>query len=114
MTKTELYNAITETGVELPPIAKLSKADLEQKFSEVFPEMPPLDALEKSDTDSAKTEEEPEKAEDANDYSVRPPIIYFANAGWCDELKKSYYIGWYQPLSWPEYNILAKYASKGE
>ena len=31
MTKTELYNTLLDEGVKLPPITKLSKAELETK-----------------------------------------------------------------------------------
>jgi len=113
MTKNELYTTLIDEGVKLPPLNKLSKADLEKKYSEIHPdfvsaqehdEFPPLDVLEKNDAESAQ----PELVEDA----PAPPMLYFANAGWCEELGQSYFMGWYQPRSWNEYNALKKFAGQ--
>ena len=116
MTKNELYSFIVSAGVKLPPINKLSKADLEAKYSELHPvdeeeknppehdEFPPLDVLEKTDAESAQ-------AEDVKDSA--PPMLFFDHAGWCDKIGGSYYMGWYQPRSWNEYNALKKYAVEG-
>lgn len=41
-----------------------------------------------------------------------PPTLRFSSAGWCEELKRSYFIGAYVPHDWAEYNALAKYADK--
>lgn len=41
-----------------------------------------------------------------------PPTLRFSSAGWCEELKRSYFIGTYAPHDWTEYNALAKYADK--
>lgn len=41
-----------------------------------------------------------------------PPILRFSSAGWCEELKRSYFIGAYAPRDWDEYEALAKYADK--
>lgn len=43
---------------------------------------------------------------------TRPPTLRFSHAGWCEELKRSYYIGAYEPRDWDEYDALAKYADK--
>ena len=134
MTKNELYNTLLDEGVKLPPLAKLSKADLEKKYAELHPEaeadaedeaeetaepekaaeepidfskVPTLaDILSMADDDSAQVEDEGEAT------APTPPMLYFANAGWCDELNRSYFIGWYQAQSWNEYNALKKYASE--
>ena len=42
-----------------------------------------------------------------------PPTLRFSSAGWCEELKRSYFIGAYVPHDWEEYDALAKYADKG-
>ena len=41
-----------------------------------------------------------------------PPTLRFSSAGWCEELKRSYFIGTYAPHDWAEYDALAKYADK--
>ena len=41
-----------------------------------------------------------------------PPTLRFSSAGWCEELKRSYFIGTYAPHDWEEYEALAKYADK--
>ena len=125
MTKNELYNTLLDEGVKLPPLAKLSKADLEKKYAELHPEaeadaepekaeepidfskVPTLaDILSMADDDSAQVEDEGEAT------APTPPMLYFANAGWCEELNRSYFMGWYQAQSWDEYNKLKKYAGE--
>ena len=41
-----------------------------------------------------------------------PPTLRFSSAGWCEELKRSYFIGAYVPHDWAEYDALARYADK--
>ena len=41
-----------------------------------------------------------------------PPTLRFSSAGWCEELKRSYFIGAYVPHDWEEYDALARYAYK--
>ena len=41
-----------------------------------------------------------------------PPTLRFSSAGWCEELKRSYFIGTYAPHDWAEYEALEKYADK--
>ena len=41
-----------------------------------------------------------------------PPTLRFSSAGWCEELKRSYFIGTYAPHEWAEYEALEKYADK--
>ena len=41
-----------------------------------------------------------------------PPTLRFSSAGWCEELKRSYFIGAYVPHDWEEYEALARYADK--
>ena len=41
-----------------------------------------------------------------------PPTLRFSSAGWCEELKRSYFIGAYVPHDWAEYAALEKYADK--
>ena len=37
-----------------------------------------------------------------------PPTLRFSSAGWCEELKRSYFIGAYVPHDWAEFEALAK------
>ena len=41
-----------------------------------------------------------------------PPTLRFSSAGWCEELKRSSFIGAYVPHDWAEYAALEKYADK--
>ena len=41
-----------------------------------------------------------------------PPTLRFSSAGWCEELKRSYFIGTYAPHDWKEFEALEKYADK--
>ena len=41
-----------------------------------------------------------------------PPTLRFSSAGWCEELKRSYFIGTYAPHDWAEYEALERYADK--
>ena len=41
-----------------------------------------------------------------------PPTLRFSSAGWCEELKRSYFIGTYAPHDWAECDALEKYADK--
>lgn len=139
MTKTELYNTLIEEGESLPPITKITKADLEAIYARRHPEEAdetapeetrepeaeqaetndrPQDALEKQDAESAAEEErEPEQDNaEAEDEAVAPvapvdlPPLHFSGAGWCESLQRSYFIGWYHPTSLAEYEALAPYA----
>ena len=108
MTKNRIYTILTAEGVELPPMTKMSKAELEAKYAELHPEyvVRKPDVLEMQDNESAQTEAEPEKEMEPE----RIPSLHFPSAGWCEKLGRSYYVGWYQPTSWAEYNALKPFA----
>jgi len=141
MTKNELYNTLIEEGESLPPIAKITKAELEAIYAKRHPEEAaeadeaapedtkepeaeqaetndrPLDALEQHDAESAEAEQEPEQDNaEQEDEAVAPvaavefPLLHFSAAGWCSELNRSYFVGWYQPITRDEYDALAPYA----
>lgn len=42
----------------------------------------------------------------------RPPIIHFTGCGWCEELNRSYFAGYFQPENWQEFDILKKYGDE--
>ena len=139
MTKNELYNTLIEEGESLPPITKITKADLEAIYARRHPEEAdetapeetrepepdqeetsdrPQDALEKQDAESAAEEErEPEQDNaEPEDEAVAPvapvefPLLHFSTAGWCSALNRSYFVGWYHPSTRAEYDALAPYA----
>ena len=39
----------------------------------------------------------------------RPPTIHFTGCGWCEELNRSYFSGYFQPETWAEFNALKEY-----
>ena len=41
-----------------------------------------------------------------------PPTLRFSSAGWCEEVKRSYFIGTYATHDWAEYEALETYADK--
>ena len=61
---------------------------------------------------TAKPVEEAVAAPVADDRKGFPPTLRFSSAGWCEELKRSYFIGTYAPHDWAEYEALEKYADK--
>ena len=63
-------------------------------------------------TTSAKPVEETVAAPVDDARKGFPPTLRFSSAGWCEELKRSYFIGAYVPHDWAEYDALAKYADK--
>ena len=133
MTKNELYNALLDEGVNLPPVDKLKKSELEAMYAERHPEpaeqapeqaqqeeapetpqdteIPPQDALEKQDAESAAAEEpETEPEAEAEPEPENIPPLHFSSAGWCAALNRSYFIGWHHPVTRAEYEALAPYA----
>ena len=63
-------------------------------------------------TTTAKPVEEAVAAPVADARKGFPPTLRFSSAGWCEELKRSYFIGTYAPHDWAEYEALEKYAGK--
>ena len=61
---------------------------------------------------TAKPVEEAVAAPIADARKGLPPTLRFSSAGWCEELKRSYFIGTYAPHDWAEYDALEKYADK--
>ena len=61
---------------------------------------------------TAKPVEEAVAAPVADARKGFPPTLRFSSAGWCEELKRSYFIGTYAPHDWAEYEALEKYADK--
>ena len=61
---------------------------------------------------TAKPVEEAVAASVADARKGFPPTLRFSSAGWCEELKRSYFIGTYAPHDWAEYEALEKYADK--
>ena len=61
---------------------------------------------------TAKPVEEAVAAPVADARKGFPPTLRFSSAGWCEELKRSYFIGTYAPHDWAEYDALEKYADK--
>lgn len=61
---------------------------------------------------AAKPVEDTVAAQVADSRKGFPPTLRFSSAGWCEELKRSYFIGAYVPHDWAEYEALEKYADK--
>lgn len=63
----------------------------------------------------AKTDDSQQRGPETQKKASEPPqpdyipTIRFTSAGWCEELRRSYFIGDYQPQSWEEFHALKKY-----
>ena len=98
MTKQEMYDALKADGAKLGRgVNFISKETLEEMYQERL-------GMKK-----AETAKEPEKKQDPG----TPPVLYFDHAGWCETLGCSYFIGYFFPQSWAEYNALKPYAKGG-
>ena len=133
MTKQEIYSTLVDDGEKLPPISKITKAELEARFRELYgtspdgdaetpetPEEPQEDAAPaqedgEADNDAQNAPETPAQAEqeepaEPETRAGQPPMLHFTAAGWCDALRRSYFIGWYEPQTWEEYDALLPFA----
>ena len=61
---------------------------------------------------TAKPVEEAVAAPVADARKGFPHTLRFSSAGWCEELKRSYFIGAYVPHDWKEFEALERYADK--
>lgn len=140
MTKQEIYNVLIDDGVKLPPVSKCKKEDLVARFRELYGTSP--DGEDETPETPEKTPEEPEPAQedvkDADDAQNapetpeteqqeeqedpqpqkqrdgQPPMLHFSASGWCDALRRSYFVGWFKPVTWEEYDALRPFADGGK
>ena len=139
MTKQEIYSTLAADGEKLPPISKITKTELEARFRELYGTSPDGDAETPEQPENAQEDTEPgqedgeadndaqnapetpepaaqEEPEDPQPQETRvgqPPMLHFTSAGWCDALRRSYFIGWYEPQTWDEYDALRPFAEGG-
>lgn len=94
MNKQQLYDAIIGLGIkDLPHITKIKLAELQALY----------------DSNVAKNT----TTENSNPNSeLEIKTLVFANSGYCEELKCSYYQGYYRPKTVNEYKILRKFAKE--
>ena len=102
MSKRELYDALLAAGVKLPEYRRITQAELEKAYDALVV----TEAENTAQADKA-AEKVPEERQGV------PPALFFATAGWCEELKRSYFMGYYWPQSWAEYDALRPYAKGG-
>ncbi len=140
MTKQEIYSTLADDGEKLPPISKITKQELEDRFRTLYGTSP--DGEDETPETPEKTPEEPEPAqEDAKDADDaqnapetpeteqqeeqedpepqkqrdgQPPMLHFSSAGWCNALRRSYFVGWFKPVTWEEYDALLPFADGGK
>lgn len=108
MTKRELYDALRAAGVKLPDYRRITQLALEEQYAR-------LQATAAASNEQAQpviVQQQPCAAEQQST-PANPPALFFEHAGWCEELGTSYYMGWYQPTCWREYNALKPFAKRG-
>lgn len=103
MEKKELYSALQDAGVELPEYRRVTQATLQQLYDEHI-------AGREQQEDAGNAQDTGEKEDERRG---NPPGLYFACSGWCEELQTSYFMGWYAPQTWAEYDALKPYAQGG-
>lgn len=103
MEKKELYSALQDAGVELPEYRRVTVATLQQLYDTHIAKQEPQGDAEK----------EPDAEGTGDRRKGNPPGLYFAGSGWCEELQCSYFMGFYMPVTWAEYDALKPYAQGG-
>ena len=99
MTKQELYAALQAQGVKLPEYRRITQVALEELYAAQVAGMAAAPA--------PAEKKEPEQPQGT------PPALFFDHAGWCDALGRSYFMGYYWPQSWAEYDALRPFAKGG-
>jgi hypothetical protein len=100
MNKRELYEWLKGRGITLPSYKNVTLAELEKMYGDCL-----------QDEECAAPEGEP-SADAESGCGGLPPVLHFPGGGWCEELGTSYFMGYYRPASWREYDILRRYASE--
>lgn len=109
MTKQELYDALKADGAKLGKGVQFFKRDdLLRMYVERFGVEP--GETEELPNSHLLADEPAERDEPA--FEERIPMLKFAESGWCEELKRSYFRGLYRPRTSEEYRALRKYASE--
>lgn len=113
MTKREKYDAMKKDGAKLRAFNTLRAEEVDQLYRERFGEN---QVIEK--------EEKPAEQPEIRDFrpAVTAPVqtvvakkippLYFDHGGWCNELGRSFFKGYYRPASWKEYQYLLPHAVK--
>ena len=140
MTKQEIYNVLVDDGVKLPPVSKCKKEELVARFRELYgtspdgedetpetPEKTPEDAGPEQDAGEEQNpaqnapgepqdEEKPqdEEPQPQKQRDGQPPMLHFSASGWCEALRRSYFVGWFKPVTWDEYDALRPFADGGK
>ena len=112
--KQEIYDELKAAGVKVPAYSKATLEGL-RKLKDAQKRMQTTETGadvvlggEMTGTPSA-----PEKSASAVIQEKNtPPVLFFDGGGWCEELRKSYFAGRYEPKSWDEYEALKKYARR--
>ena len=107
MTKQELYQALHAAGVKLPEYRRITQVALEQLYAEHAAANPPAQDNPQPDPEP-QPPPQPKPGRPGN-----PPALYFDHAGWCDALGRSYFMGYYWPQTWAEYDALRPFAKGG-
>lgn len=89
MTKQEIYAKLKAAGIEVADYRKATKEQLEAMLSDINGADKQVEAQSKD----------------------KPPMLYFPGSGWCEALKCSYFMGYYKPATWKEYEALKQFAN---
>lgn len=102
MSKRDLYDALKNDGAKLPAYERVNVATLESMYKERFGKEP---GNGEGDAGAG--------GGDKGDRGESIPALHFSRAGWCEKLNSSYFIGWFSPKSWDEYDALKPFADRG-
>ncbi len=100
MTKQELYAALKDAGADVPDYRHTTREQMEALYAE-WQARQAGQAADAVQMPAPVTQAQPEG---------NPPMMFFTHSGWCEELQCSYFMGYYRPASWREYNALKPFA----
>ncbi len=124
MTKREKYDAMKKDGAKLRAFNTLRTEEVDELYRERFGENQVIVQENKVATPPAVRNFRTAQKEDGrgvvleqnhgNGETKKIPPLYFDHGGWCNELGRSFFKGYYRPASWKEYQYLLPHATRGE
>lgn len=108
MTKRELYDALLAAGVKLPEYRRITQQALEEKYAACMAKGQRAQTVQVVNAAQQQAAEPVEEGPQGT-----PTALFFDHAGWCDALGRSYFMGYYWPQSWAEYEALRPFAKGG-
>lgn len=120
MNKRDLYDALAQKGIQLPPYEEITQKELQA----IYDEPPEADSGSGENTPSADgavsastsgaDEPKPADSEPPNAVPAEfvPRVLVFSGSGWCAALERSYFRGRETVRTQREYDALRPFADK--